>query len=203
MTQSCREDQAFEPAAAARAQHPTDADAGSNDDANPCDRAEVPADAQNSLDRNQPLDTDDIQAVLDAGLQVEDDNQPSPENVPRRTDPPPNNMNNMMKKMKNSTMNVSVCKRTGVRGVSDRNARLLDAKCNTGTHQHIDCFETMFFKQFIIDVIVPETNKRLDPKKGGPLTCGEFLCWIGIWLLIGTTNKSHDRHLFWRMSATG
>lgn len=53
---------------AARAQHAMDADAGG--DEIPCDGSEVPAGVQNSLDRDQPLDTDDIQAVVDAGLQV-------------------------------------------------------------------------------------------------------------------------------------
>ena len=44
----------------------------------------------------------------------------------------------------------------------------------------------------MIEVVVPKTKEKLDD----PLTYGELLRWIGLWLLMSTVDGS-DRRSFW------
>ena len=43
-----------------------------------------------------------------------------------------------------------------------------------------------FFKRFILEVIIPETNKHMKEDKHRAVTYGEFLCWLGLWFLRAT-----------------
>ena len=55
-----------------------------------------------------------------------------------------------------------------------------------------------FFKDFILKVILPETNKRIQEDKHRPMTYGELLHWLGLWFLMATINGP-DRTAFWSM----
>ena len=48
----------------------------------------------------------------------------------------------------------------------------------------------LFPKEYIENVIIKETNKKLDNKK---MTYGEFLVWMGLWFFMGTTNFGDRR----------
>ena len=52
-----------------------------------------------------------------------------------------------------------------------------------------------FFLSFIKTTILPQMNKNLPPGEK-PVLYGEFLCWIGLWMLMGTL-VSPQRHKFW------
>lgn len=56
-----------------------------------------------------------------------------------------------------------------------------------------NCFETMF----ISEAMGLEKNKRV-PSKGSSMSCGEFVRWSGVWLLVRMMNKSlkHELLLF-------
>ena len=88
--------------------------------------------------------------------------------------------------MKRWTMSLPVCQRVGLDQVSNRKAKSLDPKCNNSATEftRLDHFETIFMKVFVMTVIVPQTNKHL---VGVALACGEFLRWIGVWLLTCAT----------------
>ena len=53
-------------------------------------------------------------------------------------------------------------------------------------------FEILFPKKWMIEVVVPKTREKLDE----PLTYGELLRWIGLWLLMSTVDGS-DCRSFW------
>ena len=58
----------------------------------------------------------------------------------------------------------------------------------------VSLFLALFPKKFVEKVLLYETNKNLVSSK--PLRMGEFLCWIGMWLLMATT-YSKNRRDFW------
>ena len=55
-----------------------------------------------------------------------------------------------------------------------------------------------FFKDLILKVILPETNKRIQEDKHQPMTYGEFLHWLGLWFLMATITGP-DRTAFLSM----
>ena len=59
-------------------------------------------------------------------------------------------------------------------------------------------FEMFFFKPFIIEVIIPETNKHMKEDKHRPVTYVEFLCWLGLWFLMATITGP-DCSDFWTL----
>ena len=50
-------------------------------------------------------------------------------------------------------------------------------------------------RQYVQDVLIPETNKSLEDTDM-PLTFGEFLRWLGLWLLMSTISGI-PREVFW------
>ena len=48
-------------------------------------------------------------------------------------------------------------------------------------------FEVVF-KDFILEIIIPQTNLDIQRVKHRPTTYGEFLHWLGLWLLMATIN---------------
>ena len=58
---------------------------------------------------------------------------------------------------------------------------------------NLQLFKRLFPHKYVKDVILMETNKVLDKQ---PVTYGEFLHWMGLWVLISTVDGL-DRHSFW------
>ena len=72
---------------------------------------------------------------------------------------------------------------------------------NTDVNPTIEqLFEMFFFKPFIVEVIIPETNKFMKEGKHRAVTCGEFLHWLGLWFLMATITGP-DRSDFWSLGA--
>ena len=63
----------------------------------------------------------------------------------------------------------------------------------------MELFEMFFFKHFIKSVIIPKTNEHLAAEGHCELSYGEFLRWIGIWLLMATL-VGPERTDFWSLS---
>ena len=59
---------------------------------------------------------------------------------------------------------------------------------------YLQLFEGLFPANFL-DKMVIEINKKIS---GDPVTYGELLKWIGLWVLMSTVNGS-DRRSFWLM----
>ena len=55
-----------------------------------------------------------------------------------------------------------------------------------------------FFKNFVVKIIIPQTNLNLQHDKHRPTTYGEFLRWIGLWFLMATINGP-DHCDFWSL----
>jgi hypothetical protein len=47
---------------------------------------------------------------------------------------------------------------------------------------------------YIRNILLPETNKKIE---GRPVTVGEFVLYIGLWLLIATVGAGPGRRQFW------
>ena len=60
-------------------------------------------------------------------------------------------------------------------------------------HQFSTIFGENCISKYIEDVILTETNKVLDKE---PVTYGELMRWMGLWVLISTVDGS-DRRSFW------
>ena len=60
---------------------------------------------------------------------------------------------------------------------------------------NLNLFKGLFFSLFIKKTILPQMNKKPSPG-GKPILHGEFLHWIGLWMLMGTL-VSPQRHEFW------
>ena len=129
------------------------------------------------------FDTANLMAALPQGVGVDDDTQPAPENVPSPDD----------------TNNTDMFGEWGYDGICNRRqsdanntkARLKNFP-NDVTPTRRQLFELLFPKQFVMETMLPETNKKLET----PLDYGEFLRWIGLWFLMSTTHCENRRDLW-------
>ena len=60
---------------------------------------------------------------------------------------------------------------------------------------NLQIFEGLFFMSFIKSVILPQTKNTLAMGEKH-VQYGEFLCWLGLWMLMGTL-IGPQRHEFW------
>ena len=61
---------------------------------------------------------------------------------------------------------------------------------------NLQLFEGLFPKEYLENVVLMETNQHLND----PLSYGELLHWIGLWVLMSTVDGS-DRQSFWSTKA--
>ena len=122
-------------------------------------------------------------AELSVTVDIDDDNEPAPENLPTPSD----------------NINASIFEEWGHNGVCYRRI--------TGSFQQNPrlpniipveipsiwtIFEQFFPVSYIKEVMIPETNVFLDP----PVTYGEFCLFLGLWMLMCTTHFDSRRD-FW------
>jgi Transposase IS4 len=117
------------------------------------------------------------------GIQIDDDNQPAPENVGAV----PEDANNMYGEWGFP----GFCERRR-QGFTKHGAQLRNHNGESFDLQTL--FEHLFPIKWIKEVLIPETNAKLPD--GEPLTYGEFLRWLGLWFLMTTTEGCHRKD-FW------
>lgn len=131
---------------------------------------------------------DNVRTLRASGVDVDDDNEPAPENVPAegtvpQEEPPQNN-----------TWGWSgFCPRRG-QGFGERKPHirgLAGVVLSSMTLLHM--YLAFLPRKFIEEVLLVETNKVIE---GQPLEFGEFLRWLGLWYLIATTHCGSRRD-FW------
>ena len=158
--------------------HPTNANAASN--TIPNNAEELHPLIQEMLDwGGNNLDNADIINVMVAAPMIDDDNQPAPENLPS-TEDSTGATNDIMGQWTHS-------------GICDQKATIQhNAKPELtfwtlllSNLSNLNLFEGLFFSSFIKTTILPQTNQNLSHGKK-PILYGEFLCWIGLWMLMGT-----------------
>ena len=111
---------------------------------------------------------------------VDNDNQPLPENIPTEEEQA---TTTNLPQLFSSWGHCGSCYH-GLEGGRKHKARL---SFNTDVNPTIEqLFEMFFFKDFILKVILPEINKRIQEDKHRPVTYGEFLRWLGLWFLMAT-----------------
>ena len=138
------------------------------------------------------LDNDGIIGVMVAAPMIDDDNQPAPENLPSNED------------STGATDNI-----VGLwahSGICERKATI---QCNAkpdltfwtlslSNPLNLNLFEGLFFSSFIKTTILPQINQNF-PHGEKPILYGEFLRWIGLWMLMGTI-VGPQRREFWATS---
>jgi len=128
---------------------------------------------------------EDIAMVRAAGFVVDDDNDPLPENVPPPRDQPQRGRHQSwgwsgLDERKNiGAQNV----RPSIVGLSANSMACMS---------YVGMFFMFFPRAFIENIIIKGMNKRIE----NHVTLGEFLRWLGIWLLLATMN-GFGREEFW------
>ena len=124
-----------------------------------------------------------------AGVDIDDDNEPAPENVPvpaGEGQPP-------AEQAFSEWGHDGSCYRK-LSGGRDTNASI---NFPTGVRPTmLQLFEMFFMKNFVMTVLVPEINKKI---VGDAVSYGEFLRWIGLWLMMATI-QGPQRSEFWSIA---
>ena len=138
------------------------------------------------------MDNDDIISVMAAAPMIDDDNQPAPENLPSTED-----SNGATDDIMGQWTHSGICDR---KAAIQRNAKpeLIFWTLSLTNPSNLNLFEGLFFSSFIKTTILPQTNQNL-PHGEKPILYGEFLCWIGLWMLMGTI-VGPQRQEFWATS---
>ena len=120
--------------------------------------------------------------------QINDDNDPAPENIP--------DQNEMAQNIFSEWQHSGSCYRLKDGG---RNQKPQLIHTQLHVPDLLELFEMFFFKHFIKSVIIPKTNQHLAAEGHRDLSYGEFLRWVGICLLMATL-VGPDRTDFWSLS---
>ena len=128
---------------------------------------------------------EDIAAIVAAGLDVDDDNTPAPENVPER---------NVRGAQENVTYldwgSVHICNRS-VDITRNRRPNLQERPSGNDLGRW---FLYLFPMEYVRQELLPATNENIGSRE---LSEGEFLRYLGIWMLLSTVGSSVPKSDFW------
>ena len=116
---------------------------------------------------------------------IDDGNEPAPEYVPRT-------MDSSNQKLSTEWGHTGFCYRKS-QNLGDIQPRLNFPVNPTTNGYYVQLFEGLFSKQ-VLAVVIDKVNENMHGEDD--LTYGEFLWWIGIWVLMLTVDSA-DHHLFW------
>ena len=122
-----------------------------------------------------------------AGVEVDDDNDPAPENIPLEGNPPQESLQD------NAWGWSGFCPRR-VQGFGERRPSingLAGVALSSVTILHM--FLIFLPRRYIEEVLLVATNSAIE---GQPVSFGEFLRWLGIWYLLAT-NHCASRQEYW------
>ena len=128
---------------------------------------------------NNQATTEETLEALRGVVDIDDDNDPAPENIPAPTD----------------ISSSSIFGEWGHEGVCFRKQQgnqNIRAKSNVALDPNADdpnlqLFEILFPKKWILETVIPPTNNQLGEE---PLSYGELLRWIGLWILMSMVDGS-------------
>ena len=130
----------------------------------------------------------DLLNALNGVVDINDDNEPAPENIPS----PQDNASQHNSILSGDWGHDGICFRRQL-NVLNQKARLhFDMDVDSGSDINLQLFEGLFPTEYLQHVVLVETNKKLEES----LTYGELLRWIGVWVLMSTVDGS-DRRSFW------
>ena len=125
----------------------------------------------------------DLVVALSGVVDVDDDNQPAPENIPTTTNTP--------SLLSSKWGHEGVCFRKES-NCPNSPAVLVRPVDTTRDDVNLQLFERLFPKNFLQEVMIPTMNRKLS----NPVSYGELLSWIGWWVLMSMVDGS-DRQSFW------
>ena len=146
-----------------------------------------------------PLLPDAIEIELDGGndggqsnlfvaltgvVDIDDDNKPDPKNIPIVNEVNPSILGQ-------AWGHDGICFHR-LLNVTNQKARLHFPMDPTENNINLQLFEGLFPKDYLHEVILVKTNKKLKE----PLSYGELMQWIGIWVLLSRVDGS-DQRSFW------
>ena len=137
----------------------------------------LPAVVDNELMGENHGGQQDLILALTGILDIDDNNEPVPENVPG--DPLPSILST-------AWGHYGFCYRKS-NNLADTQARLVNNVDTTRDDVNLQLFDRLFPHKYVEDVILTEVNKVLDQQ---PVTYGELLRWIRLWVLISTVDGS-------------
>ena len=121
---------------------------------------------------------EDLQISLTGVGDVDDDNLPAPEN----NVPPTSQTYNILS---NNWWHDGVCF-WKEKNYTNAPAKLTHPVNTTRDDVNLQLFERLFSKKFMEEVMIPTMNQSMN----NPVSYGEFLCWIGLWILMSTVDGS-------------
>jgi hypothetical protein len=127
-----------------------------------------------------------LEALLDV-VEIDNNNQPLPENIPTSEDSPGGVLSDQW-----GHNGICFWKQAEMR---KSKARLLFHVDRNDEFHLLKLFDGLFPKSYIETVLIPETNNKLE---GRPLTYGELLRWIGMWVIMSTVDGASQRS-FWSL----
>ena len=148
---------------------------------------------QEMLDRGgNNLDNDDIIGVMVAAPMIDNDNQPAPENLLSTED-----STGVTDDIMGLWTHSGICEQKATIQ-SNSKPGLTFWTLSLSNPSNLNLFKGLFFSSFIKTTILPQTNQSLSHGEK-PILYGEFLGWIGLWMLMGTIIGPQRRE-FWATS---
>ena len=132
---------------------------------------------------------EDIVRLRAEGYGVDDDNEPAPENIPTRVPATERDFDATWEEW--NARNVCNRRADGHRYEDPKLLKELEGK------RYIDYFMMCLPVTFMRDVVMKMTCVELMNGRGGEITWGEFVRFIGIWLLMSTVAIGCDRTSYW------
>ena len=155
--------------------------------------AKVPNDQQTAPEMTGEL-AEDINAMRAAGANVDDDNEPAEENIPEPA------AKNEDSPFEDAWGFKDVCFRKKD-GHLNRNASISMHRNVWDSMKPLDWFLLFFPINYVRNTILPAMNETLD--KGRPkIQLWEYIRWLGLWVLMPTTD-GHDRKHFFESKKAG
>lgn len=144
------------------------------------EQIEIPQEILNL--QQQQLQQENINTIQAYGIDIDDDNEPAPENV---VDDEVINPNQIFSEWEQT----GLCHRRSS-NIENYNARLKDVAPELRELLgKVQLFEMLFPTQYVKETVIPETNKSLDD----PMDYPDFLMFVGIWFLMATIEGCHRR----------
>ena len=130
---------------------------------------------------------EDVARFLAEGFVVDDDNIPAPENVPIENNP--TNQNVLYEEWGNATH----CNRARMFGRNETQPHLNN---EPKTNDLLEWFIFFLPWDFFRSTIITATKNIIE---GSPVSEGEFIRYLGIWLLMATVHSGTCRRSFWSL----